>query len=357
MLSKADLERMYIENKESTLVIAKKLNVSPTTVYQWLKKNNIPIIRSELLSKANKDKPKSAEHRRKLSLAHKDKKFSEEHRKKLSLARRGKHRKNVPDKDLTYQLYWQQKLSANQIAKMYGVDPSTILFWIRMYGIKVRTNSEAHKGRGGLKGDKNPAKRPEVKAKIAKAIREKWKNPDYRQRIVKFSRERFKGEKNPMYGKPVPEKRKKLISQKVKEFFKRNPEVIDIIKKARRNQKLPSHHTKPELKFIKICEKYSLPFKYVGDGSFWIGGINPDFIHSGGERIAVEIFGDYWHSPDKVPFYRTEHGRRAILNRFGWKLITLWEHELKSRDCEKIILKKLEVMQNPRTLCMASYQT
>jgi DNA-binding CsgD family transcriptional regulator len=50
---------------------------------------------------------------------------------------------------------------------------------------------------------------------------------------------------------------------------------------ARTLQRFPSHHTKPELQFEAICRKYSLPFKYTGDGALWIGSdsakMNPDF--------------------------------------------------------------------------------
>lgn len=342
-IPKHELETLYLGQKKSIIKLSSYFGVCPGTVYNRLKEYKIPIIREELISRSNRGKPKSQEHRRKLAEAHIGKKLSEKHKKKLSLALKGRHWKKVPNKEEMYHLYWERGVSANQIAKMYNVDPSTILFWMKRYGIKVRSISEAHKGllKGHWAGDKNPSKRPEVRAKISKAAKERWKKQSYREKMLKFLRQRFKGKNHPMYGKTVPEERKKLISQRVKEFFEKNPDVIKVIKKARREQKIPKHHTKPELKFIKICRKYSLPFKYVGDGRFWIGSINPDFVHNNGKKIAVEIFGDYWHSGDSVPFQRTEYGRRLILQRYGWKLIVIWEHELKELDFEKTVLEKI----------------
>ena len=98
---------------------------------------------------------------------------------------------------------------------------------------------------------------------------------------------------------------------------------------------------KPELQFIKICEKYNLPFKYTGDGSFWIENINPDFVDCNGKKVVVEVFGDYWHSPLfnlKIKYYQTLEGRNEILKRYGWKLIVLWESDFKRDDSESFVL-------------------
>jgi len=74
--------------------------------------------------------------------------------------------------------------------------------------------------------------------------------------------------------------------------------------------------TKLEKIFMKLCRKNNLPFRYVGDGSFWIGNANPDFVDSNGKKICVEIFGEYWHDKllnEKVPYFRTEEGRKRAL--------------------------------------------
>ena len=114
---------------------------------------------------------------------------------------------------------------------------------------------------------------------------------------------------------------------------------------AHKHYKPPKHHTKPERIFESICEKYNLPFKYTGDGSFWIHNINPDFVECNGKKVAVEIFGDYWHSPllrYNIPYQRTYEGRKKILKKYGWALIVLWESDLKRKDTEAFVLTALK---------------
>lgn len=122
-------------------------------------------------------------------------------------------------------------------------------------------------------------------------------------------------------------------------------ETLDKIRQARQKQQMPHHNTKPEHQFIEICEKHNLPFKYVGDGQIWIGGINPDFVECNGKKIAVDIFGDYWHTPlfrqSAIHESYTETGRTTILKQYGWKLIVIWQSELKLADAEGRILSKL----------------
>jgi len=127
---------------------------------------------------------------------------------------------------------------------------------------------------------------------------------------------------------------------KGKKFSKETKQKIS---EARKHQIFPTHHTKPELKFEKICKKHNLPYKYVGDGKFWIENINPDFVESNGKKIAVEIFGNYWHSPLLNPKLRenmTLSYREKALKKYGWKLVVFWEDELKSENAEKIVMDR-----------------
>ena len=86
--------------------------------------------------------------------------------------------------------------------------------------------------------------------------------------------------------------------------------------------------TKPEMKFKKLCEERDIPFRYTGDGSFWVGypPMNPDFIHLNGKKIAVEIFGDYWHRNDDP------QERITAFQKYGWDCMVFWEHEVKGED-------------------------
>lgn len=125
----------------------------------------------------------------------------------------------------------------------------------------------------------------------------------------------------------------------------RDPEYAIFLRTIGKNIRSP---TQPELIFKDICEKNKLPFTYVGDGTFFIGNgkkLNPDFVECNGKKIAVEIFGDYWHSPllhRKLKESARLDYRQRFYKRFGWISVFLWETDLKRADAEKFVLMKLQ---------------
>ena len=112
--------------------------------------------------------------------------------------------------------------------------------------------------------------------------------------------------------------------------------------KAQRHNARPTK-TVPERKFEAICNKYLLPFKFVGDGSLWLGNAIPDFVHTS-KKIALEVFGDYWHSPlinRNIRYTGTVEGRTEQLAAEGYKTIILWDIDLMREDAEKFILHEM----------------
>ena len=71
--------------------------------------------------------------------------------------------------------------------------------------------------------------------------------------------------------------------------------------------------TSLEREMIQIIEKYKLPYKYVGDGSFLIGYKNPDFININGEKKLIEVGNVYHHQGDYI------EKRKAHFTRYGWE--------------------------------------
>ena len=183
-----------------------------------------------------------------------------------------------------------------------------------------------------------------TKQKIRKASIGRHPTEETRQKLRKAN----KGEANSNFGKsPNKKTRQKLSDAGKRRFLKESErEKLRIARKARKG--FPQHHTKPELIFEGICKKYNLPFKYTGDGAFWIGKnptINPDFVNCNGKKIAVEIFGDYWHSPllkQNISYSQSYEGRNKILKEYGWKLMVFWGTDLLREDAEQFILNKLK---------------
>jgi len=90
---------------------------------------------------------------------------------------------------------------------------------------------------------------------------------------------------------------------------------------------------KPEQKLMDLINKNNLPFKYTGDGSFWINHRNPDFVNCDGKKQIIELFGDYFHSIWDIAD-RTYH-----YGKYGFRTLVIWGSELKEPDK---VLKKVK---------------
>lgn len=83
-----------------------------------------------------------------------------------------------------------------------------------------------------------------------------------------------------------------------------------------------------EEKLIYFFNKWSLPFKYVGDGSFKINDKCPDFIYED-KKLIIEFFGELWHEesdePDRIIFFQKQ----------GWKCLIIWGKEIRGNKIGK----------------------
>jgi G:T-mismatch repair DNA endonuclease (very short patch repair protein) len=86
---------------------------------------------------------------------------------------------------------------------------------------------------------------------------------------------------------------------------------------------------------------YPKQFRYVGDGQIIIDGCVPDFIDCNHRKLALELFGTYWHGLKKTGLTREEAEQQRIdrFAKYGYSTLIVWEHELKQPEVlkEKII--------------------
>ena len=148
------------------------------------------------------------------------------------------------------------------------------------------------------------------------------------------------------------------ISNKLK-GFKHSEKTKQKIKEARKRQIFTMKPNLIENKIIDLINKHNLPYKYVGNGSFKIENMNPDFINVNSLKVCIEVLGCYWHHcpihcPDsKTPNF-TEEDRKIRLKQYGWKLVSIWEHELKEQNWEQNVLKKIKAIEREYNLNHAS---
>ena len=99
-----------------------------------------------------------------------------------------------------------------------------------------------------------------------------------------------------------------------------------------------------ERKLIDILNKnWPSEWKYVGDGQVSFDGLNPDFINCNSKKLIIELFGDYWHSPEITDSWRrSELGRMMVFSQFGYRTLIIWERELQD---ESEVISKIKQFQ------------
>lgn len=205
-------------------------------------------------------------------------------------------------------------------------------------------------------GESNPSKRQEVKQKISITLKEgyatgkikhgfigkhhteetkkkmsekanlRWQNPEqitkmkqivhtpeWNEKIRKTLTGKYTGHHNPFFGKHLSKKTRELLSAKAKIRWQ-DPKFRDrVIKAAMKG--LNIRPTSLERQMIHLIEKYHLPYKYTGDGTFLIGYKNPDFVNINGEKICIEVANTFHHAEDY------EEKRKEHFRKWGWKCI------------------------------------
>jgi hypothetical protein len=87
--------------------------------------------------------------------------------------------------------------------------------------------------------------------------------------------------------------------------------------------------TSLELAFKKIVDDNGLPYKFVGNGAFIIDGLNPDFINTNGDKIAIEVYARMYKEIGGRTVKKYKADRIKRLSPFGWKIYFFDELQVK----------------------------
>lgn len=156
--------------------------------------------------------------------------------------------------------------------------------------------SESNTGKEGLKGDLNPAHRPDVRSKISK---------------TRIDRGVAKGEKNGMFGKThTPEAIKKIFTHR--KMNKLEKIVANEFDKNGIQYTFQFFITEGE-----VCKSYDFKIK--------------------GKPIIIEVDGDFWHGNPKIKNHYEKVDevkindlmKDIIASEKGYRVIRLWESDIK----------------------------
>jgi very-short-patch-repair endonuclease len=98
------------------------------------------------------------------------------------------------------------------------------------------------------------------------------------------------------------------------------PEYIELRRIMNVTKALRKRPTSLERNMMTIIQKYNLPFRYVGDGQFWLSHCNPDFFCTDrNQKICVEVSNRFNRTHESYAQPRIERFRRL-----GWTCIVFF---------------------------------
>lgn len=298
-LSKAELKHLYWDMQLTAKEVAEKLGVHFTTVYKWMKRYGIPI----------RDRSEG----RKLVWINQEKRRNYIQ----GMRKHGKEsRKFKLERDDLYHLYLVEGLNQTQIAKKFGVSKEIVRRRLIEYNVLP------------IKGRKKGTR--EFSEKLSEIMKQRWKNPEYRKKMVKVIHEslkKYKGVHRSPHtefkrGHKTDNSTREKIRKAVQKKYQEDPELLKRVLSCQKPNEA-------EKTLINLFRKYSFPFRYVGDGQVVIDGKVPDFIATDGSAMVIELFGVHWHDPAfEVNYDRTKEGRERFFKSRGYGCLILWDDEL-----------------------------
>jgi G:T-mismatch repair DNA endonuclease (very short patch repair protein) len=194
-----------------------------------------------------------------------------------------------------------------------------------------------------------------LKLSCGESSKLKWENKEYRNKVIKSTSK----PRNPSFGKEQ--------SKRVTQWYKNNPEQIDLrresMKKSWLNGKIISNgyscnRSKIQESLLKDIEKIygqKLPIKTLrfSDGSY----LFPDIIIED-IGLIIELYGNFWHAspkrylPDDIIYrgitakeiWNRDNKRLEKLTLLKYQVIIIWEYEYTNN--KEGILRRLNELIN-----------
>lgn len=101
-----------------------------------------------------------------------------------------------------------------------------------------------------------------------------------------------------------------------------------------------------EKQMLDIIKKHNLPYKYTGNGSFWIGypPKNPDFVNINGDKNLIEVGNIYHHPTNKM------EERRNHYRKYGWESYFFITQKLNEKEILQTLMGRDKIILNPKNI-------
>lgn len=257
-------------------------------------------------------------------------------KEKMSIAKRGKKQnKTTIDKRLITMKknaktrgYWHSKETKEKISK---ANTGKI-----MSDEQNQRNSLSHKGKTLTEEHKQNISNALNSSKKFKLYKESIKGKTYEEiygkEIAKLKKEKMS---IAMMGHEVSEEARKNIGEKNKIALTGRKLTKEHVKNSLQKREKSSL----EIKMENIINKYKIPFKFVGNGEFFIENKCPDFVHlNNNTKIVIEVyFRRHKEMTKDGGLNKWLKDREELFIKNGYKSLFFNETEVK----DKMVLQKI----------------
>lgn len=271
--------------------------------------------------------------------------------------RKGKHHSNETKELLRVKMkamwnnnYYVNKMSPSDKIRQILRDKSKILWQNQNHremmakAARERWQNKEYRKKN-IKGIRKAARTKEHREKLREIQKALWLNESFRNKRTQEIRKAHTEESDKKRRKTMLKmwKDKKFREKSIrgmKNLWK-NKEYKERALKAilKGSQKRP---TSFEKQIIDLCNKYHLPFKYVGNGQVIIANKNPDFIDVNGRKLLIETYCKYWKDRKCGGWLNYEKERYKVFAEYGFKTLFLNEDDLIRDDNEQHCLNKIK---------------
>lgn len=324
-------EKSKIKNREAHLGITKKENPNLThfTSEEACRK----------IGDANRGRYHTEEAKKKIGDTLRGKKKPEGFGEKISKAKKGITKEMNPN--LAHSEEHNKRISQSLKGRTKGRT------WEEIYGFEKAVLMR--------EGVKKWTKTEDARNKQSSSLKEFYKTngglnhrEGCRCSVCKAKRGETAGANNPNYGKhpSIESRRRSGEGQKLARTEGRHKDLLPEYRNRRIENVVKGRMKRPtsyEKKVRAIIDEHNFPYKYVGDGTFWITSegkhLNPDFVNVNSEKVVIEVFEKFFKDKTfgSVQIYKKE--RIRLFGNFGWKIIFISGEDLKEKNWKEHVLQ------------------
>jgi len=132
----------------------------------------------------------------------------------------------------------------------------------------------------------------------------------------------------------------KKASMETRKKMSKSHKGVPLTKEHIKNSLRRREKSSLEIRVDDVIKKYKLPYKFVGNGKFFIERKNPDFVNTNGKKVAVEVYCRKHKDLFRGGCDEWKEERQNIFKQYGWSILFIEDWQTNNEKKLLSILQK-----------------